>query len=253
MKKILLFIFVCGVIVATTVPSHAKFDFTDPESKAEYDEFIETKGATELTEKQIEEGYQLLDGVIYAPGELDGEASRLQSVEIVDGVYNPEAESVTIKSNNGYVTFQAFPDEEIHETCFVQVMNIRTYEEFAFYLYETNYFTTSVELPYGNYVISGGGTLNDYKNEYPIENVNFEVKKSASSYVKFSIGEEDNAVIKDVEIILKDGSSKESEVGVIQETFSKWSVFGYIFIGIIAAGFVSLILFMVYFKIKRNR
>lgn len=107
-------------------------------------------------------------------------------------------ESTTIKVGYGYVTFQALPEPGIHQTLYLDVLNIHTYETFAMKLYEKNEYKTCLELPAGVYIMTNGGVPNDFTYAYPPELKEFEVEANTSSYVSFTVGDPEKIATTDI-------------------------------------------------------
>lgn len=210
-----------------------KFDFTSSDSTAEYEQYIKDNESD------------------YSEEELSGEASRLDAVQINEPDPITISGNVIVNANEGYITFKANVDEEIHETCFVQFMNMHNYKEYAYYLYEVNEYTSSMALPYGDYVITGGGIPDDYKNEYPIKSIEFTVKKGVASLVEINIGKNDNMSKEKLTINLDE--QEKAEIKTEESKASKWGNIKSILINLVVYGIVGGVGFFVYMKYKKRK
>ena len=113
------------------------------------------------------------------------------AVEIKDGEVNNTGTAI-VSEGNGYLTIEAKVNAEISDTVYVQFFNIKTYEEYAYYLYAVNDYKTSVELPAGSYIVSDGGLPYDTKGLYRIEEKQFVIKPSEPTFLEIGIGMEAN-------------------------------------------------------------
>ena len=114
-------------------------------------------------------------------------------VEIKEGEHNTTGKA-TIKSGNGYVTFVGHVNPEIQEDIYISFFNMRTYDEYAYYVYQINDYKTSVEIPAGDYFLGEGGIPTDVMCNYPIENVQFTVEPNQATIVDFGVGMAKNQI-----------------------------------------------------------
>lgn len=127
--------------------------------------------------------------------ETDPVNSETKEIEkdIKEGEYNTTGKA-TIKSGNGYVTFVGHVNPEIQENIYISFFNMKTYDEYAYYVYQINDYKTSVELPAGDYFLGEGGVPTDVMCNYPIENVQFTVVPNQAIVVDFGVGMAKNQI-----------------------------------------------------------
>ena len=118
-------------------------------------------------------------------------ATQIEDIEIQDGQVN-EAGTAVVKKGNGYLTVVAHVNADITDTVYIQFFNKDTYQEYAYYLYAINDYKTNIELKAGNYMISGGGVIEDTKGLYPIEEKEFVIQPANATYLEVGIGVEPN-------------------------------------------------------------
>lgn len=189
---------------------------------------IDARKMDALTPEMEAAGYVLFDGIAYTPEEweqqMQGDApeSENQEKEQEEILNNPteitewdENGNPIVKYNYGYVTFKGTVQPEIHERVFIEVTNTSSNKIFKFNLFEENSYVTSVQLPSGTYIFSGGGITKDYKSEYPVSGNNFTVKAGEPVVVAFTVGNIDEDAVKNGVVV------EINEPGETEETVPK--------------------------------
>lgn len=170
----------------------------DPDYKKEWKICEEMRYLEEMTPEMKALGYRLdKDGYLIYP-EDDGEASIGEKAIKVEGSKADKNATLT-----GQVTFNCAVDADIHETCFIQMINDTTKQVYLIELYEVNNFSRTVEFPEGEYIILGGGVYKDTINKYPLSCENFTVKNGSSTFLAVQIGYPDTiatTTTEDIEI-----------------------------------------------------
>ena len=128
-------------------------------------------GAT-LSAEEEAAGYQIIDGIKYAPEELIGDVNE----EVNFGGVQPNA-------NTGYVNFFTELPEYIHENAYVVVMNLNTGEMYGCRTYEINGFQAQICIPSGIYMITEGGLSMDTTGRFYVLEQQFQVKRGGQQTV----------------------------------------------------------------------
>lgn len=152
-----------------------------------------------LTPEMEAAGWILVYGTPTSPKDAKGDpspeqANKDKAQEELENMKNEvigydENGNPIVKIGYGYVTFSAFVESVIHETCFVEVTNVNSNAVFSFELFEQNGFSRSVQLPTGSYIITNGGIYKDYASNFPISTETFTVNEGEAVIVSFTIGE----------------------------------------------------------------
>lgn len=121
-----------------------------------------------LSEYESEAGYQIIDGQKYTPEEIHGESYG----EI-------DYEGVKPSADTGYVNFILNVPDYIHETAFVNVINLNTAKLYGCMTQEQNGFCRQICLPSGVYQANEGGLIQDTTGRFYIKPVQFNVKSGS--------------------------------------------------------------------------
>lgn len=144
-----------------------------------------------LTEEQKEAGYQVVDGKIYSPAELNQISGNADDVNY-DGAVPGE--------HTGYVRFHALVPDTVHETVYVEVINMNTTAMFGTRMYEINNYESTLCLPAGKYCVTSGGLEKDVKGDYGVYNQYFTVYSGTNATVIFTVRDFKNEAEKEKEL-----------------------------------------------------
>lgn len=166
-----------------------------------------------LNPQQVEAGYQVIDGKIYAPGQEPGSSK--------DGIHYG---GVPTSSDTGFVTFKAELPTGVHDDAYVNLINMNTYEEYQIVLYEANGWSTTVSLPDANYVMDTSGLVTDFNNRYWSDRLRFKVTAGSSTVQALLFNDsmvETSASVEDTEFeSIKEATGETEETTITYETVS---------------------------------
>ena len=125
-----------------------------------------------LSEQQEAEGWELIDGYAYPPGEAEGQAGM--TAYPTDDFSAGSKDAVTVQ-------FTADVPPEVTEPVIVYFTNAATYQEAYIILYSSNNYTKMVKMMPGSYYFTDGGPESDVLSVYNVtEPVNFIVRAKRS-------------------------------------------------------------------------
>ncbi len=143
-----------------------------------YKQTLRAQPQEELTEEQINNGWILYDGHAYPPNQLEGEAGDFIRGE---GDVNP--------NYCGYVTFTANVAPSIKSSVYIEIIDIETFEHYAYILDPINSYKTPTRVPVGTFIIYEGSPLDDYSGRYAVSQSYFTVKKGENTSVTVFIAD----------------------------------------------------------------
>lgn len=144
-----------------------------------YDEYLASLSQETLTPEQIEWGYQIIDGRIVSPKELEGDPG--------EGYQSPIVGGVTPNASTGYVTFIMAVPTGMKDTGYITVLNEDDYKSYSALMYPVNSYKTTISLPAGTYIFDQCGITSDPDYRYWSETKEFTVEAGLSQIVKIEL------------------------------------------------------------------
>lgn len=146
---------------------------------ATYDEYLASISQETLSPEQIEWGYQLIDGKVVSPKDLEGDEGESIDTPIVGGVKPGPS--------TGYVTFIMSVPEGMRDTGYITVLNEDTYKSYSALMYPVNNYKVTISLPSGEYIYDQCGITSDPDYRYWAETSEFTVKAGLSQIIKIEL------------------------------------------------------------------
>ena len=142
---------------------------------ATYHEYIESRRQETLSYEQISMGYKIIDGIVYKPGELNGEAGE----EMIGGV-EPSAYT-------GYATITFRVPPGVHGDLAATFISTNNYKAYTQEFLEYNDYKGSITLPDGTYRVKNVRMYDDEDQQYSSDLSTFDVKAGASNTYTFDV------------------------------------------------------------------
>lgn len=173
MKKI--FILLINLILLTSL---AVFSYADDEvdeaiefDQEEYDTTLSGQKGTKLTQRQMDEGWVIINGRIYPPNDIEGAlGDSIRGTNVEDENYG----ILTIKGNI----------QDTYDDLYITLVNTETFLEYSYYLHYANNYTTTVKLPPGQYLVFDGGKVNDTKDVYTCSQSGFKIEDTKETTIE---------------------------------------------------------------------
>lgn len=146
------------------------------ESYAEYLRNEETANWT-LTPSEEAAGYEVYYGHKYKAGEMRSDDT---GGDVIYGGIWPNEKS-------GYITVCGILPDYIHETAYVHVFNLNTYEVYGVMLYEGNHYSAQICVPSGVYMVIEGGLVEDKYGRFYAPHTQFNVRTASTQIVSVQI------------------------------------------------------------------
>ncbi len=130
---------------------------------ATYEEYVNSRRQETLSEEQIKNGYQLINGIVYSPADLYGDTGDTH----IGGVM-PSAKT-------GYVKIQFTTPPGMHGNINAGFMSLDNFQTYTQVFYEIDDYTNSITLPDGTYTLDFATKIGDEEGKYFANHTNFEV------------------------------------------------------------------------------
>lgn len=150
------------------------------ESWEEYVQIVQEKRRESLTPEEEAAGYQIINGMIYSPEEMAGDAGMIP-IDASDIVFDSDAKI-------GTVFFYAIPDHIDVALYSVFFVNKETGQQYYIELYTSNNFESTVYLPAGTYFLIDVQSSDECMSMYAVDYTSdFVVEEGKVTNLNFGI------------------------------------------------------------------
>ena len=165
---------------ATTESSSDSAVESATDSWEEYKQIVQEKRRESLTPEEEAAGYQIINGMVYSPEEIAGDAGAV-SINVSDIAFDSDAVV-------GTVFFYAIPDHIDVALYSVFLTNKETGQQYYVDLYTSNNFESTAYLPAGTYYLSDVQSSDDYMSMYAVDYTSdFVVEEGKVTSLNFGI------------------------------------------------------------------